>query len=47
MSRRHGETIEQWYQRVAHSCYKCGEYYKDMDELNQHEDQHGQPPNDG
>jgi hypothetical protein len=47
MNRRPGETVDQWYRRVAHSCYRCGEYYDDRDELNHHENQHGQSGTDG
>lgn len=37
MLRRNGETTAAWLDRTNHSCYRCGTYIADMQELDTHE----------
>ncbi|MEU5852507.1 hypothetical protein [Saccharopolyspora shandongensis] len=43
MQRRAGETVQQYHARLSHSCYLCGEQYRDLTVLNLHEDAHTMP----
>lgn len=38
---RDGETLREWYGRMSHTCWRCGNYNEDSDALDEHEAEHG------
>jgi hypothetical protein len=40
LTRKPNETALEWNRRTNHTCYACGDYYKDLDELDIHEATH-------
>ena len=40
LMRKQNESVQEWNRPTNHSCYACGDYYKDLDELDVHESEH-------
>jgi hypothetical protein len=38
LNQREAETQAEYNHRTSHSCYNCGQYISDREELNEHED---------